>query len=217
MESDKRGNVPSSELGEANTLKSLGDLDVREARLAEARQRYERALASFQAIGARLGEANAMQSLAMLAIQSGALGEAFERGRQAAGLSLAIGDRLGASSAFGVIGRAHMASKEPAEALPAFLKTRSLAREAGSRFNEALSLFDLAAALAASNRSEAANLVTAAGAVLGLRAGLRLPEEMQSVARRIEADGKTDELLTEVNRLLECLAGAEPEGSGDTT
>ena len=48
---------------QADILKTLGDLALREADLAQARQRYEAALRIYPAIGARLGEAGAYTAL----------------------------------------------------------------------------------------------------------------------------------------------------------
>jgi tetratricopeptide (TPR) repeat protein len=58
-------------VGQANTLKGLGDLALRENELKEARRQYEAALALFETIEARLGKANTLHSLGDLAHQEG--------------------------------------------------------------------------------------------------------------------------------------------------
>ncbi len=50
-------------LGEANTLKALGDLAMRTDNLKEAQQKYEKALEIFQQVDAKLGEANTLMRL----------------------------------------------------------------------------------------------------------------------------------------------------------
>ncbi len=54
-------------LGQANTLKALGDLARRQADLAGARESYDQALPLFEQIGDRLGQANTLQALGDLA------------------------------------------------------------------------------------------------------------------------------------------------------
>jgi tetratricopeptide (TPR) repeat protein len=66
-------------LGEANTLKALGDLAMRTSALREARERYDRALKIFREIEDKLGEANALKALGDLAMRTAALGEAREQ------------------------------------------------------------------------------------------------------------------------------------------
>ncbi|MBL8166385.1 MAG: TIR domain-containing protein, partial [Anaerolineae bacterium] len=62
--------------GQANTLKALGDLSVREDELAAARGYYERALPIYEGIGARLGQANLYASMGRLLQQEKLLDQA---------------------------------------------------------------------------------------------------------------------------------------------
>ncbi len=50
-------------LGQANTLRALGDLSLRLDDLSGAREYYDRALPLYEQIGARLGQANTLQAL----------------------------------------------------------------------------------------------------------------------------------------------------------
>lgn len=71
--------------GQANSIKSLGDVARMRARYDEAAQRYDQALAVYRQIGDRLGEANSMASRARLAVaigdQSGAAQDMAEAAR----------------------------------------------------------------------------------------------------------------------------------------
>ncbi|HPG65888.1 MAG TPA: tetratricopeptide repeat protein, partial [Candidatus Hydrogenedentes bacterium] len=107
-------------LGQANTLQSLGDLDVREDRLEEARANYAKALPIYEQIGDRLGQANTLRALGQLALADGRLGEAKGFLEQAIGVREGIGDRLGMRADFGITGRYFMAAGDPARAVLAF-------------------------------------------------------------------------------------------------
>ena len=78
------------QLGEANTLKALGDLDRMEAKYGDARQNYTAALALFRAIPDRLGEANTLQALGDLSRLEGDYETAADFFQQAADLYHAI-------------------------------------------------------------------------------------------------------------------------------
>jgi len=56
-------------VGEANCIKSLGDVHMRLSELPEARARYDEALPIYRAIGERVGEANCIQSLGELSAE----------------------------------------------------------------------------------------------------------------------------------------------------
>ena len=84
-------NAASYDGGEANTLKALGDLEVREAQYGAARARYEAALGLFRAIPARLGEANTLQALGQLSQAEGDLDRAGKQFNAAAALYRGIG------------------------------------------------------------------------------------------------------------------------------
>ncbi|MCH7713817.1 MAG: tetratricopeptide repeat protein [Chloroflexi bacterium] len=63
----------------ANTLKALGDLDLREALLTDARARYDEALPIFRDIQSRLGQANTLQALGDLDLREDLLADARAR------------------------------------------------------------------------------------------------------------------------------------------
>jgi predicted alpha/beta hydrolase family esterase len=66
-----------SELGQANTLQSLGDLESRLGHVDEARSLYDRALALFERQQDELGQANTLQSLGDLDRIAGAFDDAL--------------------------------------------------------------------------------------------------------------------------------------------
>ncbi|PJF34904.1 MAG: hypothetical protein CUN49_13270, partial [Candidatus Thermofonsia Clade 1 bacterium] len=79
---------------QANTLKSLGELELREDNYSAARERYQAALALYQAIPDRLGQANTLRSLGDLERMEDNYSAARERYQAALALYQAIPDRL---------------------------------------------------------------------------------------------------------------------------
>ncbi|MEM1293035.1 MAG: tetratricopeptide repeat protein, partial [Cyanobacteria bacterium P01_H01_bin.162] len=77
-------------LGEANTLRALGDVEQFLKRSQEALKHYEQALALYQATGDRLGEANVLQEFGKMAKDSR---KSLAFLQQAQSLYEAIGDR----------------------------------------------------------------------------------------------------------------------------
>jgi tetratricopeptide (TPR) repeat protein len=82
-------------LGQAHTLRSLGDLESMEANLTAARSCYREALGLYQAIPDRLGQANTLRSLGDLERREDNLTAARSCYREALGLFQAIPSRLG--------------------------------------------------------------------------------------------------------------------------
>ncbi|MEI8132934.1 MAG: tetratricopeptide repeat protein [Leptolinea sp.] len=91
-------------LGEANCIRSLGDVHVRMDELPEARSRYEEALTLFHTIGDRLGEANCIRSLGDVHVRMDELPEARSRYEEALTLFHTIGDRLGEANCIRSLG-----------------------------------------------------------------------------------------------------------------
>lgn len=82
------------ELGEhhlmANTLRALGDLDVRHNNLSEARRHYEQAILTYRAIQDRLGEANTLTALGDLEVLQDNLSKADRYYEEARSISQGI-------------------------------------------------------------------------------------------------------------------------------
>ena len=90
--------------GEANTLKALGDLDVREDQYPSARQHYEQALELCRAIPDRLGEANTLRALGDLDVREDQYPSARQHYEQALELYRAIPARLGEANTLQALG-----------------------------------------------------------------------------------------------------------------
>lgn len=89
---------------EADILKALGDLALREADLAGARRQYEAALAIYPGIGDRLGEANTLFGLGELSRQSQEFAAAADFYRRALEIQQHIGERLGQANTLDSMG-----------------------------------------------------------------------------------------------------------------
>ena len=115
-------------LGEANCIKSRGDVHLRLAEYLQARGCYEQAEPIYREIGDRLGEANCLRFQALLAIKEGHLELALTQFARALAIAEAIGDRF--TQAFILL--------EQAEPLLA-LQQKPQARES---LNKAIALFE---------------------------------------------------------------------------
>ncbi|MCL4252116.1 MAG: tetratricopeptide repeat protein, partial [Anaerolineae bacterium] len=109
-------------LGQANTLKALGDLNVREDRLADARQAYEQALPIYATIGDRLGQANTFRSLADLAARENDHVAALNGYARSAALAEEIGSPYTAAIARASAAPSHAALGSHSEAVSALLE-----------------------------------------------------------------------------------------------
>jgi tetratricopeptide (TPR) repeat protein len=94
-------------LGQATSIRSLGDVAYARARYDEAAERYEQALVVYDAIGDRLGQATSIQSLGDVARMRARYDEAAERYEQALARYREIGDRY--NEAYGLAARARLA------------------------------------------------------------------------------------------------------------
>ena len=82
-------------LGEANTIRSLGDVDLRQGRYGAAAERFGEALPIYRDIGDRLGEATTIRSLGDVDLRQGRYGAAAERSGEALPIYREIGVRVG--------------------------------------------------------------------------------------------------------------------------
>jgi tetratricopeptide (TPR) repeat protein len=117
----------------ANTLKLLGDLALREADLAGARESYQAALTLYRAIGDRLGEANALQGLGDEQLVVGDAQPALQHYRQAQTIYERIADRYSQSLNLIRMARAHLALGQSDEAIANLKVAARLADEIGDR------------------------------------------------------------------------------------
>ena len=91
-------------LGEANTLKAIGDVLQFLKRSTEALERYEAALAFYRDIGDRLGEANTLKAIGDVLQFLDRRTEALERYEAALAFYRDIGARLGEANSLQAIG-----------------------------------------------------------------------------------------------------------------
>ncbi len=126
--------------GEANTLKALGDLFLRIAKLDEARNAYQDALPIYRQINARIGEANTQQGLELLALSNGDATAAFRRFAELPPIFVEIQGRLGLQAALGYMARAAVAMRHPDRALLLAGESLRIDREIDSRFGQTITL-----------------------------------------------------------------------------
>ncbi|MEM6427529.1 MAG: tetratricopeptide repeat protein, partial [Cyanobacteria bacterium P01_D01_bin.128] len=91
-------------LGEANTLKAIGDVLQFQKQTTEALKNYEQAIDLYRATGARLGEANTLQAIGDVLQFQKQTTEALKNYEQAIDLYRATGDRLGEANTLQAIG-----------------------------------------------------------------------------------------------------------------
>ncbi|MGH9754741.1 MAG: tetratricopeptide repeat protein [Blastocatellia bacterium] len=103
--------------GEANVLQAMGDLQMRVADLAGARESYAQALPIYREIEDRLGEANVRQSLGNLYLAEGDPGAAFAEYSAALEAHTEIENLLGVAGSYGYLGRAAKAGGDHPRAI----------------------------------------------------------------------------------------------------
>lgn len=170
---------------EADILKALGDLALREADLAGARRSYEAALAIYPGIGARLGEANVLQSLGNAWLAEGELGKAYEQYRTALEIHLAINDQLSIAADLCYMGRAAAAAESHAQAVTLFEQGIDLYRRIGELFSQALVLNWQGKSFLALDAQQPALAAWWQARDIARRIGLPLARQLDEVFRQI--------------------------------
>jgi tetratricopeptide (TPR) repeat protein len=97
-------------LGEADTLRALGDLQMYTDQLASAEVSYRQALDVFRQVKSRLGEANTVRALGDLQVRTGRMTDAEASYQRALNLYRQVGDRLGEANTRVTLGRYFSAS-----------------------------------------------------------------------------------------------------------
>ncbi|WP_437766778.1 tetratricopeptide repeat protein [Sorangium sp. So ce281] len=143
-------------LGEANCLKSLGDLDMRVDDLDAARTSYTLALAIFREIRGRLGEANCLKSLGDLDMRVADLDAARASYTLALAIFREIRGRLGEANCLQSLGDLDMRVADLDAARASYTLALAIFREIRGRLGEANCLQSLGRlALAAGEPKEA--------------------------------------------------------------
>jgi tetratricopeptide (TPR) repeat protein len=123
--------------GEANGMKSLGDVALRQSRYAEAEALYKQALPIFRQTPDRLGEANCVWCLGDVARMQNRYAEAVHLYRQALPIFCEIGDRLGEASSVKSLGDVARMQNRYAEAEDLYRQALPIFREIRARSGEA--------------------------------------------------------------------------------
>ncbi|MGI2909066.1 tetratricopeptide repeat protein, partial [Tolypothrix sp. VBCCA 56010] len=127
-------------LGEANTLKAIGDVLQFLKRSDEALSRYEAALQFYRETGSRLGEANTLIAIGDVLQFLDRRDEALSRYEAALQFYREIGDRLGEANTLIAIGHVLQFLKRSDEALSRYEAALQFYREIGDRLGEANTL-----------------------------------------------------------------------------
>jgi tetratricopeptide (TPR) repeat protein len=127
-------------LGEANTLKAIGDVLRFRDEYDQALAHYDQALELFRAVGARLGEANTLKAIGDVLRFRDEYDQALAHYDQALELFRAVGARLGEANTLKAIGDVHNFRKEMDQALAHYDQALELFRAVGDRLGEANTL-----------------------------------------------------------------------------
>ncbi len=130
-------------LGEANTLRAIGDVLQFLNQSREALQRYDAALALYRDVGDRLGEAYTLQAIGDVLQFLDQRSEALQRYDAALALYREVGSRLGEANTLRAIGDVLQFLKQSREALQRYDAALALFREVGARLGEANTLRSL--------------------------------------------------------------------------
>ena len=136
----KLAKAANDKLGEANCLKSMGDLQMRMSDLSGAQSSYAEALPVHREIRDRLGEANCLQSMGLLILIGGDAGKAFQRFSEALELHGAIQNLMGRQAALGYMARAAQAGGARDQALLLAEASLTLGRQINDRFGQSITL-----------------------------------------------------------------------------
>ncbi|MBK8194633.1 MAG: tetratricopeptide repeat protein [Lewinellaceae bacterium] len=132
-----------SDLGKANTLKSLGDLERLLSENDKARALYQQALPLFEKVGSDLGKANTLQSLGDLERLLSENDKARALYQQALPLFEKVGDDLGKANTLKSLGDLEMRMSENDKARALYQQALPLFEKVGSDLGKANTLKSL--------------------------------------------------------------------------
>jgi tetratricopeptide (TPR) repeat protein len=143
-------------LGEANTLKAIGDVQRFKDENEAALESYRQALDLFRAVGSRLGEANTLQAIGDVQQFKKENEAALESYRQALDLFRAVGDRLGEANTLKAIGFMKLDTGEGEAGLNALNEALALYLQIGDRVGQANTYWGLGIRLAQNGKLQEA-------------------------------------------------------------
>ncbi|MCC2692614.1 tetratricopeptide repeat protein [Nodularia sp. LEGE 04288] len=127
-------------LGEAYTLKAIGDVLQFLNRHSEALEKYEQALAFYRDVGDRLGEAYTLKAIGDVLQFLNRSSEALEKYEQALAFYRDVSDRLGEPNTLRAIGDVFQFLDRTSEALEKYEQALAFYRDIGDRLGEANTL-----------------------------------------------------------------------------
>ena len=128
------------QLGEANTLRVIGDVFQFKDQRDEALAHYQDAIVLYREVGNRLGEANTLKAIGEVLQFKSQYDEALAPYQDAIVLCREVGDRLGEANTLYRIGEVLQFKSQYDEALAHYQDAIVLYREVGSRLGEANTL-----------------------------------------------------------------------------
>ena len=114
-------------LGEANCIRSLGDVHLQLAEYYQARERYAEAQSIYHEIGDRLGEANCIKSLGDVHLRVGEYRQARERYEEAQLIYHEIGQKLGEANCIQALGNVALEQEDWRVAEARYLEALNMA------------------------------------------------------------------------------------------
>ncbi len=124
-------------LGEANTLRAIGDVLQFLDRRDEALANYEQAIGLYRDVGSRVGEANTLTAIGDVLQFLKRTEEALANYEQAIGLFRDVGDRLGEANTLQGLGGL---KENDAEALALYRQAHQLYQQIGDQYSQARNL-----------------------------------------------------------------------------
>jgi len=165
-------------LGEANTLRAIGDLAHRTDDLAAARDAYQQALLICRASHSHLGEANTLQAIGDLAQRTDDLAAARDAYRQALPLYRAIKNRLGEADTLRGQGLLNLMEGGAAVALRSFIELPAMCQSIGDRLGIQAAFGNMARAAAALGQIDRALCLAGESLALGRAANDRFGQSI---------------------------------------
>lgn len=162
------------QMGQANTLRALGDVAFVQNDYAPARNYYERALALYQRIGARFGQANTLQALGGVARTENAFELACSYYDRALSLHEQIDDWLGQANTLKAIGDIALARNADERARSLYNQALTLYKQINDRFGQANTLSALGDIARRRNAYEQARILYYQALTIYERIGTRL-------------------------------------------
>ncbi len=188
-------------LGEADTLRAIGDLALRTDDHTTARDAYQQALSLYRADNVQLGEANTLQAIGDLARRTDDFPASREAYQQALPLFRAIKDRLGEANTLKAIGHLAQRTGDLAAARDAYRQALPLYGAIKNRLGEADTL-----------QGQGLLNLMEGDAAAAFRSFLELPAMCQSIGYRLGIQAAFGNMaraaaaLGQIDRAL-CLAG----------